>query len=690
MALSKLINKVKTDYPAYREDFYYSVYTFFRFKLIRFRRAWHHHQKASYLRQLSDNSFLKKITKTSIKNDQQFFFDPEKIAEAITPFKTEIIAEADKICDHEFNLLGSGPVKLGNKINWHLDFKANHEFPTIHNTLVSYTAGAGHDIKVPWELSRFQHLSTLGQAYALTKDKKYSQEFIDQITDWTKNNPLYFGANWKCTMDVAIRAANWTMAWWFFKDCPEIDNNFRTRFYVSLFQHGKYIINNLEWGVLTSNHYLANITGLTYLGLMFPEFKNSNKWLRRGIHGLKKEMQKQVYPDGVDFEASIAYHRLVLESFAYPAILCQLNHQNLSTDFWQRLEEMFEFTAYYTKQNGLAPMIGDCDDGRIHIMSQWSDWEKRDHSYLLNLAAQLFNNENFAPYLQSSHPETALLSQNLAAQNNKKPIHRHAPSSTNLNSRSFNYGGIYIFRNHNLHCTVTAAPNGQAGNGGHAHNDKLSFELHKNGQDFIVDPGSYIYTPDPENRNRFRSTRMHNTVFIDETEINKFTPPYLFRMEENAHPELEKWHLGSEKDELIVSHNGYARLSHPLIHQRHFIFDKHSSTISFTDIIGPPVDQTSTTTHKKHNSQASDANTEHTLEWNFHLAPEVEITYQENQFLFTNNGQQLTFTPPENLNFTIEESEYSPSYGVKVPSKSLRATHKTSIPEPIEFNFSIN
>ena len=62
----------------------------------------------------------------------------------------------------------------------------------------------GVDVKVPWELSRFQHLNILGQAYVLTRDNKYAEEFADQITDWIKNNPVCFGVNW-CVKRISYK-----------------------------------------------------------------------------------------------------------------------------------------------------------------------------------------------------------------------------------------------------------------------------------------------------------------------------------------------------------------------------------------------------------------------------------------------------------------------------------------------------
>ena len=79
-----------------------------------------------------------------------------------------------------------------------------------------------------------------------------------------------------------------------------------------------YIYNNLEYygeKSPTENHYLSNIVGLIYIGVNFPEFKKSDIWLYFGIQEIIKEMGKQVYDDGGNYEASSGYHRLVGELF---------------------------------------------------------------------------------------------------------------------------------------------------------------------------------------------------------------------------------------------------------------------------------------------------------------------------------------------------------------------------------------
>jgi len=299
--------------------------------------------------EISDKELLKIFNKSNKERIIQYFRERKKPNffinlierdKTIGLFRKEvpeelenIIKNADEICEHKFDLLGSGKVNLGEKINWHCDFKSGYCWnPKTFYLDIKYGDKKGVDVKVPWELSRFQHLVTLGEAYWFTGDKRYTKEFINEIDDWIENNPPQYGVNWKCTMDVAIRVCNWILGYYFFKDSEEITDEFLIKFLKSLLIHGKHIERNLEksWRGFTSNHYLSDITGLVYLGIFFKDTKIGQKWLNFGIKELKKEIKKQVYPDGCDFEASTCYHRLVLELFFFSTLL------GFGENLWQR------------------------------------------------------------------------------------------------------------------------------------------------------------------------------------------------------------------------------------------------------------------------------------------------------------------------------------------------------------------
>lgn len=342
-----------------------------------------------------------------------FFIDEinTKLPKEILAQSEEVIKDADEICAHAFDLLGSGKRKVdtqGGKIDWHKDFKSGMNWdPGIFYTDTTIIKGKGSDIKVPWELSRFQHLPTLGKAYWLTHNKKYAREFVNEINDWIERNPPQYGVNWTNTMEIAIRAVNWIWGYYFFKDSAEVSDDFLLKFLKSLLIHGKHIMGNLErsWRGINSNHYLSDIVGLVYLGVMFPEFKEARKWREFGIKELVNGMKKQVYSDGVDFEGSISYHRLVTELFLSATLLCLKNGIPFPEWYINRLERMLEFVLYYTKPDGTAPQIGDNDDGRLHILSNYGNWNKLDHRYLLSVGAVMFKRQDFKDAAGEFHEE---------------------------------------------------------------------------------------------------------------------------------------------------------------------------------------------------------------------------------------------------------------------------------------------
>ena len=86
-------------------------------------------------------------------------------------------ARADEVAAHRFDLLGSGPTELGPEIDWLADFKSGRRWPLHHGSLLRLAYGDGSDIKVPWELSRFQHLPLLAAAGNL-------DELGSQLTSW--------------------------------------------------------------------------------------------------------------------------------------------------------------------------------------------------------------------------------------------------------------------------------------------------------------------------------------------------------------------------------------------------------------------------------------------------------------------------------------------------------------------------
>lgn len=613
---------------------------------------------------LSDKRFIKVIGHQNIYDNHQFFFnqdEKDKIIETIKKEYPESIQKtirlADDICNHIFDLLGSGKVKIGDEIDWHFDFKSGHNWNPKEYYLRTgkyVTLNDSSDVKVPWELSRCQHFVTLGKAYWYTGNEKYTKEFVSQIESWIESNTVELGVNWACTMDVAIRATNWIWGYYFFSESPSLTNEFKIKFKKSLFIHGNHIIHNLEFGSIRGNHYLSDIVGLVYLGIFFQGTKKGKKWLKKGLSALEEEMEFQVHPDGVDFEASISYHRLVTELFISATLLCLKNDIAFPKWYMARLEKMIEFVMYYTKPDGMYPIIGDADDGRLHILA---NNHINDHRYLLSVGAVLFNRSDFKS-TYSIFNEEAFWLLGLEGLNKFKLL---TASESKPTSKAFNDGGYYIMRNDDQYMIIRCGDVGLKGHGGHGHCDCLSFELFIGGRSVVIDPGAYIYTAAAAARNRFRSTKYHNTIVVDAEEMNRFEEDQLFSMHFDAVPTLHKWITTEEYDIFDGTHTGYSRMQEAVIHRRQIYFNKNEGYWIIKDILtGEGV---------------------HLFEMFLHFS---DMNIELNSFnIKTENNVFVKQLNCHNMGVEKQNGWLSPSYGIKYKAPIVKFYKKDRV--PVEF-----
>lgn len=424
--------------------------------------------------------------------------------------ETIIIENANQVLRHEFDFLGSGPVAM-EPINWHVDFKSGEKWQKKFYRDIITPQGA--DIKVPWELSRCQHLLWLGEAYLLTSKAIYAQEIIDEIYWWIKDNPLMYSVNWKCSMDVAFRAVNWIFALNMIAEYEGFDDSFSEAISNSLWNHGFFIYNNLEKTIpYSNNHYVSDVVGLLYIGAIFHHTKKGIKWFRNSLKEYYLETRQQVLMSGVHYERSISYHRLMVELLSYPIYMLQRLGVTVPLDILERIQKMYAFISNYTKNTGLSPLIADNDDGRF---LPFLKRDFRDHNYL--------NDDKSVENRFVSCKDKVIFHSD----------EQHSELYSDAGFAILRGGDSYLFvcnGGYSKHPKETDIRIGT-----HTHNDLLSFEYSYKGHDIIIDPGTYLYTSSPILRNEFRSTLRHNTIFVDEEEQNFLHSRYLFLVNRNVH-----------------------------------------------------------------------------------------------------------------------------------------------------------
>ena len=587
--------------------------------------------------------------------------------------EASVIEAADRVCRHAFDLLGSGEIELGEHIDWSVDFKTGYKWPSNRSLRPAEitTFGSSADIKVPWELSRFQHVSLLGRAYWLTSDEKYAHEFVSEISEWMDLNPWGLGVNWACAMDVAIRAANWVLGYAFFESSQILSNDFRCKFVRSLWEHGEFITSHLERSGINGNHYLSDLAGLFVLGVFFSATERGKHWRDFAFQELCREMRVQVLEDGVDYEKSTSYHRLVLELFTYTFLLAGKSGIEIPLDIRQRWERMFEFVAAYTRPDGSIPLIGDADDGMFYKLSTPKDSRAMflDHRYLLCLGALIFDRPDFAASADG-FAEEAFWAMGPDARKRFEDLRNDG--TVGSGSRAFESAGFYIMRSEGTHAMIDAGDNGLGGLGGHSHCDLLSFDLSLRGKPFIVDSGSFVYTADPVERNRFRSTAYHNAVRIDGEEIHPISEKWLFGLPNAGDVRVICWEDNDSETVLETEHDAYCRLSQPVTHRRRVVLNKANSTFNINDYF--------------------DGRGDHFFESFLHFVPEITVqpvSGSKHSFEALHGEDHAIISALANIAFDVspEDGWYSPSYGMKLPSRMLKYSWYSKV--PCEFGLEI-
>jgi hypothetical protein len=581
--------------------------------------------------------------------------DRERLLRDYPRLCDRIRTSADAAVEHRFNLLGSGPYQPVDPerrerggyhpIDWAIDPVCGARFPNTQPSAgcdIAAIRPPAADIKRPWELARCYHWATLGQAWMLGGDARHARELFLQADDFMEANPVGRGIHWTCTMDVAIRAANWVIGLELARDAP-VDEASWIRVIDALLAHGRFIRTHLENHYeVTSNHFLSNIVGLQLIGLAMRHRDEGQGWAAFAADALETEINVQVLPDGMDFESSIPYHRLVTELFFAGWRAAALAGRPLSAAYTDRLRQMHAFLAAVLRPDGLMPQVGDADDGRLHVFRGHDVQVPQDPRHLFGPAAAAFGEPAWVPL---GGPEAGWdaawwgLTVSEVVPFAAPPVQAFFPEAGLASYRDGD--GTYLL--------VTNAKVGTKGFGNHKHNDLLSFEYHVGGRALIVDPGSHVYTSDPESRNVMRSVRSHSSLAPAGAEPNEFKPEWLFRMFERASPEHVEAAVTPRSVRYTGRHRGFEALG--LVISRTFVLESGLLTI---------VDAAETAPESPL-----------AMEWRFQLDPRVGIEDGGGALVLAVETTSVSLEWPSELQMTIESGWYSPSYGVRVASRQI-------------------
>lgn len=279
-----------------------------------------------------------------------------------------------------------------------------------------------------------------------------------------------------------------------------------------LYQELEYLDKNYEFHIL-GNHLLENAFALCMGGAFF----SNDKWHKRAVKILQRELDEQILEDGAHFELSPMYHKIIffrlLELIDWYSKYNQREEEFLSFCY-NKASLMLDWLENIKFENEDIPLFNDAAKGIAY-----------DTSFLIGYANQLGVKRRNIPLGES---------------------------------------GYRSFKNDKYEIKVDFAQIGASYQPGHAHADALSFILYHDGKPLFVEQGTSTYNIG-KRRDLERSTEAHNTVVVSGTNQSQVWGG--FRVAKRAKTTI---HIDKERH-LQGAHDGYKRWR--VIHTRTFNFE---------------------------------------------------------------------------------------------------------------------
>lgn len=485
------------------------------------------------------------------------------------------IANADRWLSHRASFFALRDIPLGDSIDWHRDYSSGARGPLKYSGLIDHRdSTVVGDVKYVWELNRLQHLVLLALAFSRTGNTAYKEEIVRQTLSWISNNPFMMGVNWKSPLEAALRLISWACVSCLVGD--QFPAVFHDKLGTAIYQHQYFIWKFFSKHSSANNHLIGEMTGLYVASIIWPLYRESESWRSMARQSLIQETLRQVEPDGVGKELATEYQLFIFEFLLMAGALGQATGDPFPQQFWQRLQRMIDFLSAISDRNGNFPMFGDGDSGQVIALPQTTQARARSLVRLGRLDHEPIPNP------VDTDARTRLLLWGQSSENfsfSPEPV-------CHQGLRAFPQGGYYVLaagqgRDDAMMVVFDAGPLGLPPLYAHGHADALSFWLSYGGQEFLVDPGTFTYYDHDSWRAYFRSTAAHNTIRIDGQDQS--IPSGRFQWSHAARSQVERTQDNDERVELEAFHDGYRRLTDPVIHRRGLRLSKRSKNLLITD-----------------------------------------------------------------------------------------------------------
>ena len=364
-----------------------------------------------------------------------------------------------------------------------------------------YVKEAG-DIKYVWEKSRFAFLYDFIR-YDWVTGEDYSSFVFSQILDWIDKNPLNYGPNYKCSQEISLRVLNWIFALYYYKESATLTEEVFNKILTSIYGQMKHVRTNINFSriAVRNNHAITETLALYIVGMLFPFFDESTEWKQSGKKWFEEEIKYQIAEDGTYLQYSMNYHRVVVQLLTWAIGLSDCNHERFCDEVYQKAYASVNFLFQcQDEHSGQLPNYGS-NDGALFF--KLNDDDYRDYRPQLDVLHYLLTGQNLYDKICEDrmwyNVQLSDISRNLFPAIKKQ-----------YGVVSFKKGGYFLFREKDsftfIRCGQYKDRPAQA--------DNLHIDIWYDGENILLDGGSYKYNASDADLKYFMGTESHNTVML--------------------------------------------------------------------------------------------------------------------------------------------------------------------------------
>lgn len=306
-----------------------------------------------------------------------------------------------------------------------------------------------------FNLHYFEWGVALSASWHDAKDERCLACFKRLVRSWMEACPYGEGDAWH-PYTISLRLVNWLVCIDLFGSALSEDDAFMDALTKSMYLQYRHLLINQETH-LRANHYWENLKTLLISAALFGE----QDVFLHVMRDFERQLDEQILPDGVHFERSLMYHKLVLEGMLRVWLAAKQIGYSLPKSFLPKVKAMLNAMASLEKGMGKTPFFNDAADGVAKNCDQ-----------LVAACKRLFD-------MDADDSITA-----------------------------FPDAGYYKLYDGDIAVMFDAGEPGGKYFSGHTQCDELSFELSFRNKPVIVNSGTYEYHGNL--RSYFRSSRAHN------------------------------------------------------------------------------------------------------------------------------------------------------------------------------------